>query len=99
MAGYNPLKIRNEKIGHCFFYGGNWNYGSQNGLFNLNLNNAASNSNNNIGGRIAKDHIARSRGLKGPVTARIPLGGDVLAFVSNAKEKHITAKRPQVGNP
>jgi hypothetical protein len=31
--------------------GGNWNNGADNGVFNLNLNNPRSNSNNNIGFR------------------------------------------------
>jgi hypothetical protein len=33
--------------------GGNWNNGSNAGLFALNLNNVRGNSNNNIGGRVA----------------------------------------------
>lgn len=33
--------------------GGNWNNGVQSGVFALNLNNAPSNSNNNIGFRLA----------------------------------------------
>ncbi|WP_286978942.1 phage tail protein [Aminobacterium sp. UBA5514] len=36
------------------YHGGYWNYGSRNGLFYLNLNNAASSSTYSIGGRIAK---------------------------------------------
>jgi len=37
------------------YYGGNWNNGALDGLFTLNVNNAASNSNTNIGGRLAND--------------------------------------------
>lgn len=35
------------------YRGGNWNNGSNNGVFSLNANNARSNSNTNIGGRSA----------------------------------------------
>jgi hypothetical protein len=35
--------------------GGNWSNGANAGLFYLNVNNAASNSNTNIGGRLAND--------------------------------------------
>lgn len=35
--------------------GGNWGHGANAGLFYLNVNNAASNSNSNIGGRLAND--------------------------------------------
>jgi hypothetical protein len=37
------------------YHGGNWSNGANAGLFNLNVNNAASNSNTNIGGRLAND--------------------------------------------
>jgi len=37
-----------------FIRGGNWNNASNAGLFALNLNNAPSNTNNNIGFRCAK---------------------------------------------
>lgn len=40
--------------------GGNWSNGANAGLFNLNLNNAASNSNTNIGGRLANEHGQKS---------------------------------------
>lgn len=36
-------------------YGGNYGNGSNAGLFYLNVNNAASNANSNIGGRLAND--------------------------------------------
>lgn len=42
------------------YYGGNWSNGANAGLFNLNVNNAASNANSNIGGRLANDTLARS---------------------------------------
>jgi len=38
-------------------FGGNWNNGSNAGLWNLNCNNDASNSNTNIGARLAKEII------------------------------------------
>ncbi|OUN14834.1 hypothetical protein B5G38_13225 [Gemmiger sp. An87] len=37
----------------CLIRGGNWNNGSNAGVFNANLNNPRSNSNSNIGGRSA----------------------------------------------
>jgi hypothetical protein len=37
----------------CPYRGGNWNNGGINGVFNVNLNNARSNTNTNIGGRPA----------------------------------------------
>jgi hypothetical protein len=45
--------------------GGNWSNGSQAGLFYLNCNNEASNSNSNIGGRLANGLVARRRRLTG----------------------------------
>lgn len=38
-----------------FIRGGNWNNGANTGAFTLNLNNAPSNTNNNIGFRCASD--------------------------------------------
>lgn len=35
--------------------GGNWNNGANAGLWNVNCNNAASNTNTNIGGRLANE--------------------------------------------
>jgi len=35
--------------------GGNWNNAANAGLWNLNVNNSASNSNSNIGARLAND--------------------------------------------
>jgi len=37
------------------YYGGNWNNGALDGLFCLNVNNAASNVNTSVGGRLAND--------------------------------------------
>jgi len=51
-------EFRINRKGHRF-YGGNWNNGPNNGLFNLNLNNAATNVNTNIGGRLAKGIMSR----------------------------------------
>lgn len=50
--------------------GGNWNNGSNAGLGALNLNNARSNANSNIGFRPALDY-ARSSTLKGAVSATL----------------------------
>ena len=41
--------------GQWLINGGNWGNGANAGLFYLNVNNAASNSNTNIGGRLAND--------------------------------------------
>lgn len=41
--------------------GGNWNNGSNNGVFYINANNARSNSNTNIGGRSALALNAKPR--------------------------------------
>lgn len=38
----------------AFIRGGNWNNGSNAGVLTLNLNNSASNSNTNIGFRVAR---------------------------------------------
>jgi len=48
-----------------FYCGGNWNNGSNAGVFNLNGNNARSNSNTNIGFRSAlpPSQILQARGL------------------------------------
>ena len=43
------------------YRGGNWNNGSQAGVFALNLNNARSNSNNNIGFRAASPVREKSK--------------------------------------
>lgn len=42
------------------YTGGNWNNGAIDGLFCLNVNNAASNSNTNIGGRLANDYSQKT---------------------------------------
>lgn len=41
--------------GQWLINGGNWGNGANAGLFYLNVNNDASNSNTNIGGRLAND--------------------------------------------
>ena len=72
-------EFRINRKGHRF-YGGNWNNGSNNGLFSLNLNNAASNANTNIGGRLAKGKNAPEADIpKGIPPVPFPLGSDVLA--------------------
>lgn len=43
-----------------FIRGGNWNNGANTGAFTLNLNNAPSNTNNNIGFRCASDRKSMS---------------------------------------
>lgn len=47
------------------YYGGNWSNGANAGLFNLNVNNAASNSNTNIGGRLANELSQKAHGPTG----------------------------------
>lgn len=47
----NPLPFEGQWLSN----GGNWSNGANAGLFYLNVNNAASNSNTNIGGRLAND--------------------------------------------
>jgi hypothetical protein len=42
--------------------GGNWNNGTQAGAFSVNLNNAPSNSNNNIGFRCARKALCNPEG-------------------------------------
>ena len=56
----SPLSIVDEdlfnfgdKLSRCLNRGGNWNNGTDNGVFYGNLNNPRSNSNTNIGGRSA----------------------------------------------
>ena len=50
--------------------GGNWSNGSNAGLFNLNLNNAPSNANTNIGGRLANGLGQKVVHLRGTVQRR-----------------------------
>jgi len=45
----------NNNASQAFLRGGNWNNTSNAGVFALNLNNAPSNQNNNIGFRCASD--------------------------------------------
>jgi hypothetical protein len=49
------------------YYGGNWSNGANAGLFYLNVNNASSNSNTNIGGRLANDHRQKAPGSRAGV--------------------------------
>lgn len=56
------------------YYGGNWSNGANAGLFNLNVNNAASNANSNIGGRLANEHSQKAHGSTGPRPAHILWG-------------------------
>jgi len=66
--------------------GGNWNNGANAGVFNLNLNNAPENRNNNIGFRCASDPVAISQsdnlgtGLVSSYSNRVGIGN-----VSNGK--------------
>ena len=46
------------------YYGGNYGNGSTAGLFYLNVNNAASNANTNIGGRLANDYRQKASSLR-----------------------------------
>jgi RNA-directed DNA polymerase len=69
------------------YNGGNWNNGSNAGLFNLNLNNEASNSNTNIGSRLASNTAGRHF-LKGRCPVHF-IWGDHPSFrqVRNGKDK------------
>lgn len=65
-------------IGVRACYGGNWDNGANAGLFYLNVNNAPSNANSNIGARLAKDtrgqkpRLSRQSGQNPSFGARIP---------------------------
>ena len=51
--------------------GGNWNNGSNNGVFYVNLNNSRGNSNTNIGFRSARPpQVGLGRGSRSPVQNR-----------------------------
>lgn len=62
------LPVRRELDMLCVISGGNWNNGSNAGVWALNLNNVRANSNNNIGFRADSlprpnaTHVARQRG-------------------------------------
>ena len=51
--------VRLEKIAAGFIRGGNWNNGANDGAFTLNLNNAPSNTNTNIGFRCSRYALSR----------------------------------------
>ena len=62
---------------HGFIRGGNWNNGSNAGAFTLNLNNAPTDTNTNIGFRVARSlsSTVRFMSLIGSCgLARVPLG-------------------------
>lgn len=54
--------------------GGNWDNGANAGLFYLNVNNAPSNANSNIGARLAMDDTARSGAATAALAAPHPSG-------------------------
>lgn len=70
------------------YNGGNWDNGSNAGLFNLNLNNDASNANTNIGSRLASN-MARSRFSLREAVQRILFGAIILLcwLVQRGKDK------------
>jgi len=70
------------------YNGGNWNNGANAGLFNLNLNNDASNANTNIGSRLASNTAGRRFSLREAVQ-RILFGAIILLcrFVRRGKDK------------
>ncbi len=53
--------MRLVKIAAGFIRGGNWNNGANDGAFTLNLNNAPSNSNTNIGFRCSRYALSRNK--------------------------------------
>lgn len=71
-------------------FGGNWNNGSNAGVFNVNLNNARSNSNNNIGLRPALPHLRPKPGTYGCLASAV--GGNgvlLLAEPPGGQAKHM----------
>jgi hypothetical protein len=60
MKGWYQLRSK-EHWGEAY-YGGNYGNGSNAGLFYLNVNNAASNANTNVGGRLANDYRQKASG-------------------------------------
>lgn len=77
---------KNNDFGR-YFFNGNWDNGSQNGAFVFNVNNASSNSNTNIGLRVANNRTARRWKGYGPPSSAYLFG----SAVHPAKGK-ITAK-------
>ena len=63
------------------YYGGNYGNGSNAGLFYLNVNNAASNANTNIGGRLANDYRQQAPGSRAGVQ-RVSFGAIVQTMLS-----------------
>ena len=63
------------------YYGGNYGNGSNAGLFYLNVNNAASNANSNIGGRLANDYRQKASGSRASVQ-RVSFGAIVQTMLS-----------------
>lgn len=61
----------------AFQRGGNWNNGSNAGVFTLNLNNAPSNTNTNIGFRVARDSN-RWPDMMRVIVSSVPLVSDHL---------------------
>lgn len=70
------------------YYGGNYGNGSSAGLFYLNVNNAASNSNTNIGSRLANDYRQKAPGSRAGVQC-VSFG----AFVQTMLSKIYRASR------
>ncbi|WP_449390712.1 hypothetical protein [Eoetvoesiella caeni] len=63
------------------YYGGNWTNAGICGLFCLNVNNTASNSNTNISGRLANDYRQKTASLRAAVQC-ISFGAIVLTMLS-----------------
>lgn len=61
-----------------YFFNGNWDNGSQDGAFTFNVNNASSNSNTNIGFRVANNRTARRRNSYGVPSSAYLFGSAVL---------------------
>ncbi len=89
-----PCSHRHFFEGQWLINGGNWGNGANAGLFYLNVNNDASNSNTNIGGRLANDYCQKAGGLRASVQ-RISFGAIVLTMLSKMNR----ALRPVAGKP
>lgn len=62
------------RIRATLYIGGSWNNGANDGLFAFNVNNGASNSNSNIGFRLADRYTARSWSRNTTPSSAIYLG-------------------------
>ena len=83
--------VRLIKIAAGFIRGGNWNNGANDGAFTLNLNNAPSNSNTNIGFRCSRyaSHISRPEQKLHGVTSEPQKHTDALLLAGRCLRENI----------